>query len=272
MDPYQLLTERFTLDNKPLLLSAAVSFAIRYMQYYYAIRLAIREGKSPIPFWMHLFYLAHDSTWSYLLGGAASRFDEHWFLRGTSTALMLWSFLEIFCIQRCIWKDREATFAPLLGLNPSLGLIIEYTILMQLAMYSIVALLIFFIGEGCMMQWFCYSISNNINGGVLFALNGLLEVYSDNTTDDVTIEIGLDKQWVNVYTALQPYGLYATRGRMKAIEVPGLLLIGGFHCFNNKYGMTLDQLVSYNFVLSNGTQVVANVTSNPELLWALKAE
>ncbi|KAM0816762.1 hypothetical protein AB5N19_02564 [Seiridium cardinale] len=155
MDPYQLLIERLTLDNKPLLLGVAASGVIGYMQYYYAIRVTIREGKGPIPFWLHLFYLAHDSTWSYLLGGAASRFDEHWFLRGTSTALMLWSFLEIFCIQRCIFKDRETTFAPLLGLNPSLGLILQYTVLMQLAMYSVVVLLILLMGEGCMMQWFC---------------------------------------------------------------------------------------------------------------------
>lgn len=57
---------------------------------------------------------------------------------------------------------------------------------------------------------------------------------------------------------------------MATIGVPGLSLIGGFHYFNNKYGMTMDQHVSYDVVLGNGTQVVANATSNPDLFWALK--
>ncbi|KAH6658072.1 hypothetical protein BKA67DRAFT_620170 [Truncatella angustata] len=155
MDPYQLLTERFTLDNKPLLLSATFSFAIGYLQYVYAIRLTLREGKGPIPFWMHQFYLAHDSTWAYLLNGAASRHDEHWFLRGTSTALLLWTCLEVFCIHRSVFKDRETTFSSLLGPNSSSRSVLQYTILMQLGMYSIVVLLILLIGEGCLMQWFC---------------------------------------------------------------------------------------------------------------------
>ncbi|KAF2964357.1 hypothetical protein GQX73_g9201 [Xylaria multiplex] len=117
-----------------------------------------------------------------------------------------------------------------------------------------------------------YPGSNNINGGVLLALNSLtdMKVNSNNVTNDSTIEIGPGNRWVDVYTALEPYGLYAIGGRLKTIGVPGLSLIGGFHYFNNKYGMTMDQYVSYDVVLGNGTQVVANTTSNPDLFWALK--
>jgi FAD/FMN-containing dehydrogenase len=57
---------------------------------------------------------------------------------------------------------------------------------------------------------------------------------------------------------------------MKTIGVPGLELIGGFHYLINKYGMAMDNVVSYDVVLGNGTQVVANKTSNPDLFWALK--
>ncbi|KAI0538640.1 FAD binding domain protein [Xylaria digitata] len=117
-----------------------------------------------------------------------------------------------------------------------------------------------------------YPGSNNINGGVLLALNGLkhIKVNSNNVTNDATVEIGPGNKWVDVYTALEPYGLYAVGGRLKTIGVPGLSLIGGFHYFNNKYGMTMDQMVSYDVVLGNGTQVIANTTSNPDLFWALK--
>ncbi|TRX89501.1 hypothetical protein FHL15_009670 [Xylaria flabelliformis] len=117
-----------------------------------------------------------------------------------------------------------------------------------------------------------YPGSNNINDGVLLALNSLtgIKVNSNNITDDSTVELGPGNRWDDVYSALDPYGLYAVGGRLKTIGVPGLSLIGGFHYFNNKYGMTMDQHVSYDVVLGNGTQVVANATSNPDLFWALK--
>jgi FAD/FMN-containing dehydrogenase len=57
---------------------------------------------------------------------------------------------------------------------------------------------------------------------------------------------------------------------MKTIGVPGLTLIGGFHYFVNKYGYVMDNVVSYDIVLGNGTQTVANAISNPDLFWALK--
>lgn len=57
---------------------------------------------------------------------------------------------------------------------------------------------------------------------------------------------------------------------MKTIGVSGLSLIGGFHYLTNKYGFAMDNVISYDVVLGNGTQVVASSTSNPELFWALK--
>lgn len=57
---------------------------------------------------------------------------------------------------------------------------------------------------------------------------------------------------------------------MKSIGISGLNLIGGFHYLINKYGMAMDNVISYDAVLGNGTQVVANSTSNPDLFWALK--
>lgn len=155
VDYYKRLVDAYTLDNVPLLVASAASFAVGYMQYIYCVRLSLREGKGPMPFWMHSFYLAHDSTWSYILGAAAPRYDEHWFLRGTSTALFLWTALEIFCIHRAITKDRNAVFSTVLGPNPPLRSVLTYAVLMQLGMHSVVNVLIQLMGEGCMMHWFC---------------------------------------------------------------------------------------------------------------------
>ncbi|KUJ16972.1 FAD-binding domain-containing protein [Mollisia scopiformis] len=109
---------------------------------------------------------------------------------------------------------------------------------------------------------------SNINGGVLLALNNMttITIAADNSTFDVSP----GNRWVDVYEALTPYGLYAIGGRLKTIGVPGLELIGGFHYLINKYGYAMDNVLSYDVVLGNGTQVVVNSTSNPDLFWALK--
>ncbi|KAF7627996.1 putative FAD-binding oxidoreductase [Aspergillus flavus] len=111
-----------------------------------------------------------------------------------------------------------------------------------------------------------YPGSNNIDGGVLVALSGLdsYQVHND------TIDVGPGLTWYDVYKALAPYRRAAIGGRLKTIGVPGLALIGGFHYFNNKYGYAMDNVVSYDVVLGNGTQVVASNVSHPDLFWALK--
>ncbi|KXH56404.1 FAD binding domain-containing protein [Colletotrichum nymphaeae SA-01] len=85
-----------------------------------------------------------------------------------------------------------------------------------------------------------------------------------------TIAYGPGTRWDGVYGALEPYGLYCVGGRMKTIGSAGLTLIGGWHYLNNKYGYAMDNVISYDVVLGNGTQVVASKQSNPDLFWALK--
>ena len=99
-------------------------------------------------------------------------------------------------------------------------------------------------------------------------MNGLDHVQVNETED--SIEVGPGNTWVDVYSALAPYGRYAIGGRLKTIGVPGLTLIGGVGYFLNKYGFSMDNVISYDIVLGNGTQVVASQVTNPDLFWALK--
>ncbi|OBT97055.1 hypothetical protein VE01_04837 [Pseudogymnoascus verrucosus] len=111
-----------------------------------------------------------------------------------------------------------------------------------------------------------YPGSNNIDGGVLITLNKLNSYKVENDT----IDVGPGMTWYDVYAALDPHGRIAIGGRLKTIGVPGLTLIGGVHYFINKYGFAMDNVVSYDIVLGNGTQVTANDTTNQDLFWALK--
>ena len=85
-----------------------------------------------------------------------------------------------------------------------------------------------------------------------------------------SVEVGPGLTWCDVYKALEPHGRAAIGGRLNTIGVPGLSLIRGFHYFNNKYGYAMDNVISYDVVLSNGTQVTANWQSHPDLFWTLK--
>ncbi|GAE00290.1 FAD-binding oxidoreductase [Paecilomyces variotii No. 5] len=111
-----------------------------------------------------------------------------------------------------------------------------------------------------------YPGSNNIQGGVLIALEKLQDI----KINDDTVELGPGLRWYQVYDALEPYGRITLGGRLKTIGVPGLTLIGGFHYFINKYGFVMDQVVSYDVVLGSGVQLTANATSHSDLFWALK--
>ncbi|PYH33477.1 FAD-binding oxidoreductase [Aspergillus neoniger CBS 115656] len=111
-----------------------------------------------------------------------------------------------------------------------------------------------------------YPGSNNIDGGVLLAFDNMKEYQVNNDT----IDVAPGMTWYDVYSALDPYGRAAIGGRLKTIGVPGLTLIGGVSYFINKYGFAMDNVVNYDIVLGNGTQVAANATSHPDLFWALK--
>lgn len=110
--------------------------------------------------------------------------------------------------------------------------------------------------------------ANNINGGVLLALSGLTNIKMGPKNNTLLVSPGL--RWIDVYEFLEPYGRVAIGGRMKTIGVPGLTLIGGVHYFINKYGYAMDNVVSYDVVLGNGTQVTATSASHSDLFWALK--
>lgn len=56
---------------------------------------------------MHVFYLAHDSSWAVRSLIAASEHDWHWFLLGNAVALFGWTFLELVTIHNCISSARH---------------------------------------------------------------------------------------------------------------------------------------------------------------------
>lgn len=90
------------------------------------------------------------------------------------------------------------------------------------------------------------------------------------SADNNTVELGAGLTLYEAYSYLEPYGRVLIGGRLKTIGISGLTLGGGAHYFNNKYGMAMDNVISYDIVIGNGSLITANATSNPNLFWALK--
>ncbi|KAF1919310.1 hypothetical protein BDU57DRAFT_137282 [Ampelomyces quisqualis] len=65
-------------------------------------------------------------------------------------------------------------------------------------------------------------------------------------------------------------GYVTTTGSTQCVGVLGPALGGGHGRYNGLYGLVTDNIVHYNVVLANGTEIGVNETSHSDLLWALQ--
>lgn len=154
---YDQLISAFTLDNTPLLISAAITFLIGYLEYMYSFALIRREKKAPYPVWMHTFYLAHDSSWAVIMLLAASRYDWNWFLTACGIALIVWNLFEIYNIYKVLTIERQEVYGDYVKGEVTFARAALLTGIQIPAMYALVWILIGFMGQGSIMQWFLFT-------------------------------------------------------------------------------------------------------------------
>ena len=85
-----------------------------------------------------------------------------------------------------------------------------------------------------------------------------------------TAIVGGGALWKEFNREAQLYGLAATGGVVGTTGVGGLTLGGGLGFLMPKYGMALDNLLSVDLVLADGSVVRASAESNPDLFWAIR--
>ena len=91
----------------------------------------------------------------------------------------------------------------------------------------------------------------------------------DPAAQTVRAEPGL--RWAEFDRETQAFGLATTGGTVGDTGIAGLTLGGGFGWLGGTLGMTVDNLLSADVVLANGTLVHASRDrENPDLFWALR--
>jgi FAD/FMN-containing dehydrogenase len=77
-----------------------------------------------------------------------------------------------------------------------------------------------------------------------------------------TVLVGAGCKWSDVDHATHAFGLAVPSGIISSTGVAGLALGGGMGHLTRKYGLTIDNLISVDMVLSDGTFVVASAEEN----------
>jgi FAD/FMN-containing dehydrogenase len=107
-----------------------------------------------------------------------------------------------------------------------------------------------------------------VDDGVVIDLSALRGVRIDESGRTVHVEGGA--RWGDVDRITAPLGLATPGGVVSDTGVAGLALSGGVSHQRRRDGMTVDNLVSAEVVLADGSIVKASAVGHPDLYWALR--
>lgn len=106
----------------------------------------------------------------------------------------------------------------------------------------------------------------NSEGGVLLIVRGLNSVEIDPTSK--TARIGGGSLWQEVIEAAHPHGLAPISGSSPTVGVVGYTIGGGYGLMSRKYGLAVDNTLSFRIVTPTGEIKTATPTENADLFWA----
>jgi FAD/FMN-containing dehydrogenase len=106
------------------------------------------------------------------------------------------------------------------------------------------------------------------DGGLVIDLSAMRGIRVDQAARTVRVAGGC--VWGDVDHATHPFGLAVPTGFISSTGVGGLTLGGGIGYLTRAHGLTIDNLLSADVVLADGSVVTADAENNADLFWALR--
>ena len=106
------------------------------------------------------------------------------------------------------------------------------------------------------------------DGGIVIDLSPMRWVHVDEKKK--TARVGAGCLFGDLDHETQRYGLAVSGGVVSHTGVAGLTLGGGFGWMSRKHGLSVDNLISADLVLADGSAVTASEKENPDLFWAIR--
>ena len=106
------------------------------------------------------------------------------------------------------------------------------------------------------------------NDGLVVDLSMMKSVRVDPASRTVRVDAGCTSG--DVDHASHPFGLAVPLGLVSTTGVAGFTLGGGTGYLTRKHGLTIDNLLEADVVLSDGSFVTASKSEYPDLFWALR--
>lgn len=106
------------------------------------------------------------------------------------------------------------------------------------------------------------------DGGLTIDLSGLRRVTVDPVAKVAEVSAGATAG--DLAAAAQSFGLTAATGSVGSVGMAGLTLGGGYGPLSGRFGLALDNLISADVVLADGSVVTADAEREPDLFWALR--
>src|SRR5438105_2653070 len=104
--------------------------------------------------------------------------------------------------------------------------------------------------------------------GLVIDLSGMKGIHVDPSSRTVRVEGGCT--WGEVDHATHAFELATPSGFISSTGVGGLTLGGGIGYLSRTLGLTLDNLLSVDMVLADGSFVTANAKEHTDLFWAVR--
>jgi FAD/FMN-containing dehydrogenase len=104
--------------------------------------------------------------------------------------------------------------------------------------------------------------------GLVIDLSGMKGIRVDPAARTVRVEGGCT--WGEVDHATHPFGLATPSGFISTTGVGGLTLGGGIGYLSRTFGLTIDNLLSIDMVLADGSFVTASASDHADLFWAVR--